>query len=272
MSLVVESAGMTDVGQKRKGNEDSLFLDESFGLYVVADGMGGHLAGEVASRLVVETMADYVRRAANAGNDREDMAIHEPAYSTEANRLLSSVFLANQVVFEVSNQKKEYRGMGSTVSGVYLTQDTFVAVNVGDSPIYLVHDGEIETISVPHTVMDEQRAIDPEAADQLDGKFEHMLTRAMGVHAEVEPSISEIQCFAGDILVIGSDGLTNKVNDQEILEVVANNRADKACSTLVDMANIRGGEDNITVIVLKIKKVKHGQGILSMVTGLFKRQ
>lgn len=271
MSLVVESAGMTDVGQKRKGNEDSLFLDDSLGLYVVADGMGGHLAGEVASKMVVDMISDYVRNV-NSGRNDEESALHEPSYSREANRMLTSVALANQLVYEASNQKKEYRGMGSTVSGIYLTENTFVAVNVGDSPIYLIHDGDIEEVSVPHTVLDEQRAIDPEAAEQLDGKFEHMLTRAMGVGAEVEPSICEIQCFAGDILVLGSDGLTNKVSKEDIKKIAALNKADKACRMLVDMANAAGGEDNITVIVLKIKAVRQGGGIMSMVSNLFKKK
>lgn len=271
MSLIVESSGVTDVGQKRKGNEDSLFLDDSLGLYVVADGMGGHLAGEVASKMVVDTMSDYVRRAATTGGS-EELAMQEPSFSIAANRLLSSVCLANQVVYEVSNQKKEYRGMGSTVSGIYLTDDTFVAINVGDSPIYMIHDHQIEEISVPHTVLDEQMALDPDAANKMDSKFEHMLTRAMGVSADVEPSISEIQCFPGDILVAGSDGLTNKVNESEILKVVTENKADKACDILVEMANDRGGEDNITVIVLKIKAVKRGNGILSMILRVFKRK
>lgn len=263
--LWVESAGITDVGMKRTGNEDSLFLDDEHRLYVVADGMGGHQAGEIASSLVVETMRDYMKRFNDDQTEVEELANFDETLSKEANRLISSIQLANHGVNQVSQTKESYKGMGSTVSAVSLTDDTLIAANVGDSPIYLVHNGSIERISVLHTVIAEQEAIDPEAAKNLGNQFRHMLTRAMGIKETVEPDVCEIPFFNNDIVVISSDGLTDKVSPEEILEVVKDQKPERACRSLVDMANERGGDDNVTVIVLKLKK-QNKDGILAGVS------
>jgi protein phosphatase len=257
--IVVESAGITDVGKKRKGNEDAMFLDDSLKLYVVADGMGGHQAGEVASRLVVDTIRDYLMRFRGDGADVEELVDSDLSISKEANRLLSSVHLANYSVNRLSHSMEGYRGMGSTVSAVYFTDDILVAVNVGDSPIYLIHNGTIETLSVEHTVLAEQAALNPDGAEYINSRFGHMLTRAMGVEETVKADVCEIQCFKDDVLVIGSDGLSNKVSPEEILAIVSRDRPERACRTLVDLANERGGDDNITAIVIKVKAVKRKQ-------------
>jgi serine/threonine protein phosphatase PrpC len=265
--VVVESAGITDVGRKRKGNEDSLFLDDTMSLYVVADGMGGHVAGEVASRLTVETIESYIKRF-NGSIDVEEMEDIDQTLSQYANRLLSGIHLANRGVHQVASSQDAYRGMGTTVSAIYFTDKTLVAANVGDSPIYLVHGGDIEIISILHTVMAEHAAIDPKEAKQLSGKLNHMLTRAIGTQKTVKPDICEIQCFKDDVLVISSDGLSDKVSPEEILDVVNRNHTSfKTCQTLVDMANERGGDDNTTVIVLKIKKVYDSSKITGTIMG-----
>jgi len=265
----IESAGITDVGMKRKNNEDSLFLNDEKQFYVVADGMGGHQAGEVASSLVVETLWDYIKRF-NGDNEVEELADQDDALSREANRLLSGIHLANKSVFQASQGSENYRGMGSTVSTVYFTDNTLIAANVGDSPIYLIHDGKIELLSVPHTVLAEQRAMDPDNTKQLGNEFKHMLIRAMGVSETVQADISEIQCFKGDILVIGSDGLTEKITKEEIHEIVAKEKPAKACRKLVDLSNQRMGGDNVTVVVLKIKKTKSSSGgIFRFISKLF---
>jgi len=267
---VIESAGLTDVGQRRKNNEDALFLDDNQQLYVVADGMGGHLAGEVASGIVVETLWEYIKRFDDE-TEVEELEDPDASLSKEANRLLSGIYLANKSVFQTAQGKEEYQGMGSTVSSVYFTANTLIAANVGDSPIYLVHDGSIEQLSVPHTVLAEQAALDPEGAQQLGGEFKHMLTRAMGVEDTVKADISEIQCFKDDILVISSDGLTETVDKEEIHDVVKKERPEKACRTLVKMANDRGGKDNITVIVLKVKKtISKSGGFFQFFSKLFR--
>jgi len=259
MMVDIESAGITDVGMKREGNEDSLFLDEAQKLYVVADGMGGHQAGEVASALVVDTIRDYMERF-RGDEDVEELTDEDESLSRNANRLLASIRLTNQAVYDVAQSDESYRGMGSTVSAALFTEDALIVANVGDSPIYLIHDGNIELISVIHNVITEQMAIDPEAAKTIGLQYRNMLTRAMGIDETVEPDITETPYFKGDMLVICSDGLTDNVAPEEILDVVKRESSDKACQTLVDLSNERRGHDNITVITLKVKSVNDGKG------------
>jgi protein phosphatase len=191
---------------------------------------------------------------------------HDETLSKEANRLLSGISLANSGVHQVAQSKEDYRGMGSTVSAAYFTEDTLIVANVGDSPVYLVHDGGIELLSVTHNVLSEQMAINPEAAKKLDARFKHMLTRGMGIEESVEPDICEIQYFNGDIVTISSDGLSDKVSPDEILDIVKRERPEKACQTLVDLANERGGDDNITVIVLKIGAGEEKGGVRGLIS------
>ncbi len=265
--VVVESAGITDVGCKRTGNEDSLLVDDRMGLYIVADGMGGHQAGEVASRVVVETMKSYMERFAD-GSEVEELEDEDLDLTQEANRLLASIRLANSSVYSISQSKESCRGMGSTVSAVWFTGDSFVAANVGDSPIYLIQGESIEMLSVPHTVIAEQAAMGNGDAVKIDEKFRHMLTRGMGVLDTVDADICENQCFKGNTFVICSDGLSDKLSPPEILAVVKDEKPDKACARLVDMAKERGGDDNITVIVIRVKNVRRDSGFLST---LFKK-
>jgi len=252
----IESSGITDIGRKRAQNEDSMFYDDGMGLYVVADGMGGHNAGEVASKLVVETIRDYI------GQNQDDeppqsLVDTDDNLSQEAQRLLAGIHLSNRVVHQTALGNEDYKGMGSTVSAVYFTEKTFIVANVGDSLVYLIRDGKIELLSVPHTLVAEQAALDPENAELLWSDFKHVLTRAMGVDEFVKADINEIPFFKEDIIVISSDGLTDKATPEEILELVYNRRSDKACQGLVDLANERGGEDNITAIVLRVNSSRH---------------
>ncbi len=268
--FAIESAGITDVGQKRTGNEDSFCLDDDLKLYMVADGMGGHLAGEVASALVVDTMRDYMKRFKEEG-DVEEMEDADETLSKEANRLLSSITLANKGVYQVAQSNEDYKGMGSTVSLAFFTGDTMIVANVGDSPVYLVHDGGIELLSVTHNVISEQMAIDSEMAQKLDKRFQQMLTRGMGIEALVEADVCEIQYFEGDILTISSDGLSDLVSPEEILDIVKAEPPTKACQTLVDLANERGGHDNITVIIIKIQAEDKKGGIMGMISRIMKK-
>ncbi|MGD9238702.1 MAG: protein phosphatase 2C domain-containing protein, partial [Desulfobacterales bacterium] len=151
MMLTIESAGISDIGRRREQNEDSLFIDDGMGLYVVADGMGGHRAGEVASKLVVETIRDYLKQNQSDGQV-EDLRKFDPSLSIEARQLLAGIHLSNRIVHQTALSNEAYKGMGSTVSAVYFTKKTFIVANVGDSLIYLIRDGKIELLSVPHTL------------------------------------------------------------------------------------------------------------------------
>jgi len=268
--IVVESAGITDVGRKRKNNEDSLFVDDDLGLYMVADGMGGHRAGEVASELVVETIQAYITQI-HRNSSRAESETADSALSKEANHLLASIHLANKGVHQIAQSNDAYRGMGSTVSAAYLTDQTVIAANVDDSPIYLIHDSTIELLSVTHNVVTEQAAIDPDAADRLGEDVKFLLTRAMGVEESVRPDICEVPIFRDDVLVISSDGLSDLASPEEILDVVEEQSSATACQKLIEMANGRGGHDNVTVVVLRIKDTKKRGGITKLRTRVARR-
>ena len=268
--VVIESAGISDRGKKRQANEDDMFLDDALGLYLVADGMGGHRAGEIASKLVVETISNYVKNSKETVNNDKALEYDE-TLSLEANRLLSGIQLSNRVVHEASLGNTSYRGMGSTVSAGYFTDNTLIAANVGDSPIYLIRDDKIKLLSMPHTVLAEQEALNPENAGNLGLEFRHVLTRAMGTEESVNADLYEIQVFKNDTLVISSDGLSDKASPEEILELVNNNKLKTACQRLVELANDRGGDDNITAIVLKVKTVKNTRNKLKRCLALAKK-
>jgi len=252
-SIAVSSCAMTDVGRKRDHNEDAFFSSDDNFLYVVADGMGGHKAGEVASRIVVETIQDRMRQPTDNVEGAELIKTPEPL-SGEATQLLAAIHLANQAVHHMSSSKDDFKGMGCTVSAVMLADTRIIAANVGDSPIYLIRNGEIEMLSVLHTYMAEHAALAPPDAKPLSEKYRHMITRAMGVKAEVVPSHCDIQGLQGDIIIICSDGLSDKLSPNEILAVVKKYGVAKACQALVALANKRGGDDNITVIVLHLEE------------------
>jgi len=249
--LSIQSAGITDVGRKRKGNEDAYHLDNDLRLYIVSDGMGGHAAGEVASRLVVNSVADFMSKF-HSHPAREELPITVTEVSPSANLLLNAVHLANRVVHQKAQQNTAYKGMGSTVSAVYLDDDVLIAVNVGDSPIYLVQKKAIRLLSVPHTMLAEYEGLHPKGEHQLAPHLKHVLTRAMGLKEEVSPDVTELPLGEEATVIICSDGLSDKVSPNEIFSVVTLEPPDLAGETLVAMANNRGGEDNITVIIVRV--------------------
>ncbi len=261
-----EFASLSDIGKRRSGNEDAVYLDEGLGLFVVSDGMGGHNAGEVASSLLVNAVRDYMRRfrpdATELEDSPEELDDSDPALSKEANRLVASIHLANRVVYDRAMQELACHGMGATVSAVYVQDRAIIAANVGDSPIYLVRDGVIRPLYTQHTVKAEQEALDPTGNMKLAETFGHMLTRAVGTRFFVEVDVSEITAHRNDTLVLCSDGLSDKASEDEILEIVSSQRPARACRQLVDLALDRGGDDNITVVVVRLKRQAASSAVL----------
>ncbi len=247
----VEAAGVTDVGRMRKANEDSFYMDEALRIYVVADGMGGHKAGEVASRIVVETIQDKIGQEPS-NTDGENLITDNQNLSPAATRVLSGIHLANQAVFTLSESNKDYKGMGSTVSAILLAGKKIISANVGDSPIYLIRNDVIEELYTPHTYIAEHAKLAPEGAKPLGEQYSHMITRAVGLKELVQPDICEIEGLQGDTIVICSDGLSDLLKPEEIKKVTAKYKPEKAVRALVAHANKRGGRDNITVIIIHI--------------------
>ncbi len=249
----IDSAGVTDVGRVRKANEDSFYMDDDRHIYVVADGMGGHKAGEVASRIVVETIQDKMNQAPS-NTDGENLITSDQKLSSQATRILAGIHLANQAVFHLSNSNKDYKGMGSTVAAILVTGTKVISANVGDSPIYLIRNNVIEDLYTPHTYMAEHAKLAPKGAKPLGEQYSHMITRAVGLKELVQPDICEIEGLQGDMIVICSDGLSDLLKPEEIKKVATKYKPDKAVQALVAHANKRGGRDNITVIIIHITR------------------
>lgn len=247
---------LSDVGRKRKGNEDALILNEDQKLYVVADGMGGHAAGEVASRVAVEAIAEFV--ALTGGNQEITWPFGlDDSISYEGNRLKTAVRHANSRVLEATRESAEYEGMATTVAAVLVDGDTANLAHVGDSRIYLYHGGTIEQLTRDHSWVNEQietGAISPEQA--RSHPLRNVVTRALGGRADLLVDIQSRRMAPGDILLLCSDGLTTMVQDAEIARILGEAGGDvqRAAAALVREANEKGGEDNITVLLLKFEE------------------
>jgi PPM family protein phosphatase len=268
--IMVQAAGFSDIGKVRKANEDCFLLNEPNGLFVVADGMGGHRGGGVASRMAIEAIDAYI-----AGPNREHSgevgSSADDEQSADARRLRQSIFLANHKIYQQSLTDKACRGMGTTVSALFLSGSSIITANVGDSPIYLLRNGEIETLYTPHTLLHERKKIPKSLEGKFSsGKLSHILTRAVGIRSDVRPDLVETPSFKDDIIVLCSDGLSGKLSKEEIRDLVYQNDAESACRKMTDLANQRGGEDNITVIVVRIKSATGGVdgSLLGRISGI----
>jgi protein phosphatase len=246
------AAARTDVGRKRQGNEDSLCIAPDLGLYAVADGMGGHAAGEVASRLAVDTIRECMQKYLG-GADPAVLGQPIPTCSREATFLLSSIQVANRMIFDAAQGRREYRGMGTTLVSVLAVDDTVALAHVGDSRIYRIRDAGIVQLSRDHSVVQQQvdRGI-ISAEEAHESQYRHLITRALGLKESVEVDLTEEPVLPGDILLLCSDGLSDLLEDEEILAIVREHAEDleKACQALVDRANYKGGDDNITALLI----------------------
>jgi protein phosphatase len=244
---------LSDVGRKRKGNEDALFLNEQQRLYVVADGMGGHAAGEVASRVAVDAIAEFVELT--GGNQEITWPFGlDDSISYEGNRLKTAVRHANSRVLEATRESAEYEGMATTVAAVLVDGDVANLAHVGDSRIYVWSAGEMTLLTRDHSWVNEQienGAISPEQA--RSHPLRNVVTRALGGRADLVVDIQSRRMEPGDMLLLCSDGLTTMVPDEEIARVLGEKDDDvaEAARALVGLANERGGEDNITVVLLR---------------------
>ena len=250
-----EVYGKTDVGKVRGNNEDSFLVDESLGLFIVADGMGGHSAGEVASKMAVESIHDGMKRFME-GRQKGIMGKIDPRLSERANQLASCVRLANQLVYESGRARPQHQGMGTTVDCVLLHKGKAAIGHIGDSRVYLSRDGKLHQLTRDHSLVEEQvrqGILKPEEAEK--SHLKHILTRALGVDPNVEVDLSENDCYDGDVLLLCSDGLMKMVPDPDIAQAIRDMKTPKMIAEqLVDLANAAGGVDNVTAVVAAIKK------------------
>ncbi len=248
------SSGKTDRGRKRLNNEDSIGVYDDLGLYVVADGMGGHAAGEVASRTAVEA----VRASVESG----------PGMAKGAGqRLFEAVNLANGEVLKRAASDPQLKGMGTTVAAVLLEKDDsggeagagvrsigLALAHVGDSRIYLFRNGDLRRLTRDHSLVEDMVAEGRITPDQARvHPFRNVITRALGTKEDAQADISNLVPEPGDVLLLCSDGLTGMLEDSKIAEILASNAGSPfvCAEALVKAANEAGGADNISVVVLK---------------------
>ena len=231
--------GKTDQGLVRKENEDAFCIEKDVGLLAIADGMGGHASGEVASKMAIEILRESVKKEGEPLPDR----------------LSSGVKLANRAIYEAAQSQSQLNGMGTTLTALQLNGNRLSIVHVGDSRAYLIRGGVIEQITDDHTIVSEQVARGMLTREEAARSgMRNILSRALGIAPEVDMDMEEITVSEGDRLVLCSDGLSELISDDEILsEVRSNRRPDLACNELVNLANQRGGNDNITVIVVHLR-------------------
>lgn len=245
----ISSAGQTEVGCVRKHNEDNFLLVPDLGLFVVADGLGGHAAGEVASRIVVDRIGEFI--AHTAERDRTWPVEYDPELSYDGNRLKAALLLADQSILDDIRANPERESMGSTVVACLVHGDRVTLVHVGDSRAYLVNRERIQQVTRDHSWVAEQVAsgvLTPDEARRHP--FRNVITQALGNGGELDVAIQELQVQEMDRILLCSDGLSGMIQDREIWEIIQRAPdADRAARDLVAKALENGGEDNITVVL-----------------------
>lgn len=246
----IESAFITDIGQKRSQNQDSGCARNDLGLFLVADGMGGHQGGETASRMVVEIvpeeLEEYLKTKKSAKSSKEI--------------LKQSIREANQKIHELSVREPSLTGMGTTTIALLLTNHQAIIANVGDSRCYLIQKEGLWQLSRDHSIVAEKVRAGLISREQAKkDMMKNVITRSVGFDTQVDVDVFEYTPQTGDLFLLCSDGLSGLVSDEEIASVLQNTKntdLDTLAKTLIDKANSNGGDDNITVVLARVGKIE----------------
>ncbi|MBW1760478.1 MAG: Stp1/IreP family PP2C-type Ser/Thr phosphatase [Deltaproteobacteria bacterium] len=251
------AAGLSDVGLQREHNEDSYCILSEHRLFVVADGMGGHRGGDVASHMATKEITAFFDATSVDGDDVEWPSEENSRLSPDQNRLVSAVKLANQRIFQASVGNSSVQGMGTTVVGAFYARDDqkIHIAHVGDSRAYRIRAGAITQLTRDHSLLNDYLLVMPNLTDaQRERLPSNVITRALGMQDGVAVDVHCEDVEPGDVYVLCSDGLNGMVGDERILDIVHNAGPDveTAAKALIAQANQNGGEDNITVVVVRI--------------------
>lgn len=248
-------AGMTDVGRAREHNEDDFYLsDGQEALCVVADGMGGHRSGEVASAMAIKAIVEYYRETMTDADFESEAEDGQTEAEIIQHRLQQAVQAANKAVFKAASQSELYRGMGTTIVSGYFTEDGVYLAHIGDSRAYLFRDGELAQCTEDHSLANEYVRMGILSDEEVEYfPYKNVITRACGLTDYVEVDVDSSDLEVGDVYLFCSDGLTDMVDDSVLAELLeAEDDLEALCETLVARANENGGADNITVVLAKI--------------------
>jgi protein phosphatase len=268
----IEVAGTTDPGCVRKNNEDNLALDPDIGLLVVADGMGGHNSGEVASEIASSTILDFARKFLG-GRKALVPEGGTPGLSPRGRQLEYFVKTANTMIYEKGRAFPKDAGMGTTVVAALIDSKSMTVAHVGDSRLYLWRRGDLSQLTSDHSLVGEQLRRGQISAQQAaTSSLQNILTRALGAEADVQVDVADHPLLPGDVVLLATDGLSKMVADEEVGRVIAAEAAEpqKIVDILIAKSREAGGVDNVTVVVAKVPPAGAG-GMKGIVSRLFGR-
>ncbi|HIA02185.1 MAG TPA: Stp1/IreP family PP2C-type Ser/Thr phosphatase [Myxococcales bacterium] len=250
-----EYAGLTDVGMKRTHNEDNYKMLPEFDVYLVADGMGGHASGEVASEIAVETVAGFFADS-EADEDITWPYKEDRERSFVENRFITSFRYANLQVFSHAQEDVKKKGMGTTIVGIAFKDSKYYVAHVGDSRCYRIRNGQIEQLTEDHSLLNDYKKMAKLTAEE-EKNFPHknIIVRALGMKDTVLVDLGLDSVIKDDLFILCSDGLSGELEDDEILSLAMDNLddLDSMCSVLINAANANGGKDNVTAVVVRAR-------------------
>jgi PPM family protein phosphatase len=248
----IEVAGITHVGMKRNHNEDNYLLLPEENLCVVADGMGGHSSGEIASKIAVEELGEFFKMTARDGDATWPFKM-DKTRNYDENRLATGIKLANAKIFERASGDTKYKGMGTTIVTVHFANAAAYVGHVGDSRVYFFREGVLKQATEDHSLLNDYLKAKKLTQEEIEN-FPHknVIVRALGMKESVVVDVARIEPKEADIFLLCSDGLSGMVTDPQIQEVLTRtHELEKACSQLIDLANAAGGNDNVTCVLAR---------------------
>ena len=250
---MLEAHGQTDVGRRRKLNEDNLLVAMEPGLFAVCDGMGGHNAGEVASKMAIETLHAFIEKSHREKEITWPYGL-DVNLSFDGNRLKTAVKLANKKVFRAADSREDYTGMGTTAVAALVSENVLTVGSAGDSRCYLVRGGKLTQLTRDDSWVSAalgEGILNPDEIDRHP--LRNVITKAVGAKDNIELETSEQKLVAGDVVLLCSDGLHAMITDEKILGLLHPfpGSLEKAADVLIDAANEAGGKDNVSVVLLK---------------------
>jgi protein phosphatase len=250
---MLEAYGQTDVGRRRKLNEDSIVVDNEASLYGVCDGMGGHNAGEVASQMAVEALEAFIQKSHREKEITWPYGL-DVNLSFDGNRLKTAVKLANKKVFKAADNREEYTGMGTTVVVALVSGSTMTVGSAGDSRCYLIRGGKLSQLTKDDSWVSAAWAEGILNSEELERHpLKNVITKAVGAKETIEIDVQEHTLKTGDVVLLCSDGLHSMINDEAILATVTPfpDTLSEAGAKLINAANEAGGKDNVSVVLLR---------------------
>ncbi len=248
----IEVAGSTHVGMKRNHNEDNYLVLPEEHLFCVADGMGGHSSGEIASKIAVEELAEFFRMTSRDQDSTWPYKM-DKSKNYDENRLATGIKLANVRIFERASADARYRGMGTTIVTVHFTPNGACVAHVGDSRVYCQRNGILKQVTEDHSLLNDYlkaKKLSPEEIEAFPHK--NVIVRALGMKETVQVDLVRLDPQPGDIFLLCSDGLSGMVTDEQMQETLNREQdLEAACSQLIDLANANGGNDNVTCILTR---------------------